>query len=288
MTYFREALSAPELHFKLLRQIEPILVNDKVVVQCSHHAIETQIIWEERRYILSLPFCSESLQHIEELNEIAINRSIGPLLHHRILYDELTLVNSLGKRDSFDIILQEIPEGTPFKKAIDLFKAEDLRQAILKMKERLDNIGFLHRNLSPSNIIICKSGIARPLRYWYAKWECYSDNDITQLLEAIESMSYMPEECKKPLIFNEDGIEYNIPRFHEGIKRLCRCGRYGFIDSDGKQVTPYIYSWANDFHEGRAVVSKNNKFGAIDNEGRKVIPVIYQTLEYDIKDCTFR
>ncbi len=287
MTYFEQALSAPELHIKRLRQIERVLVDDRLSVKCSHHAIEAEIIWEERHYILSLPFYRESIRHIEELNEIAYDRSIGPLLHHRIFYDELTLVDSIGHNHSFDVVLQELPEGTIFSKAVDMFKGEELRQAIVKMKDRLDNIGFLHGNLRPYNVIICNSGIARPLRYWYAKWERSSNNDISKLVEALDAASYLPDEYKQSMILGDDVAEYNTPKFHEGIKRLCRGGRYGFIDYEGNQVTPYIYSWASDFYEGRAVVSNNNKYGAIDNQGKKVIPVIYHTLEFDIKTGLF-
>lgn len=287
MTSFEQALSAPELHFKRLRQIEPVLVDGNIIVKRTHHAIESEIIWEGNHYILALPFFRESMHHIEELNEIAQDRSIGPLLHHRILYEELILIDSLGNEHAFDIILQNKPDGMILDEALHHFKAEDLRQVILKMKDRLDNLGFLHGNLRPYNIIICKNGTARPLRYWYAKWESYSDNNITALLEAIDAACYISDDCKKPLILNDDSTEYNIPRFYEGIKRMCRGGRYGFIDREGYQVTPYIYSWASNFQEGRAIVCKNNKFGAIDNQGRKVIQVVYQSLEFDINTGCF-
>lgn len=287
MTYFEQALSAPELHFQRLRQVEPLLVNGEVIVRRTHHAIESEIIWDERRYILFLPFNREIIKHIENLNDIAQDRSIGPLLHHRILYSELTLVDSLGRKQAFDILLQEKPEGTMFEEALLKFKSEDLRQSILKMKDRLDILGFLHGNLRPYNIIICKSGVARPLRYWYAKWGSTADNNIAPLLEAVDTARNISDDCKKPLILSDDSAEYNIPRFYEGIKCICRGGRYGYIDYEGVQVTPYIYSSASNFQEGRAVVGKNNKFGAIDNQGKKVIPVIYHTLEFDVTTGLF-
>ena len=287
MTYFEQALSAPELHFQRLRQIEPVLVNGNIIIRRTHHTIESEIIWDNNHYILSLPFFRESIHHIEDLNEIARDRSIGPLMHHRILYDELTLIDAIGNKHSFDIILQNKPDGMILDEALHHFKVADLRQAILKMKDRLDNLGFLHGNLRPYNIIICKSGIARPLRYWYAKWESYSNNNISALLEAIDAESYIPDNLKKPLILNDDSVEYNTPKFHYGIKRMCCGGYYGYIDYEGYQVTPYIYSSASDFQEGRAVVGKNNKFGAIDNQGKKVIPVIYRTLEFDVQTGLF-
>lgn len=287
MTYFEQALSAPELHFQRLRQVEPVLINGRIVVRRTHHAIESEIVWDERRYILFLPFNREAIEHIENLNDIARDRSIGPLLHHRILYNELTLIDSLGNQHTFDILLQEKPDGEMLNDALLHFKTEDLRQSILKMKDRLDTLGFLHGNLRPYNVIICKSGVARPLRYWYAKWESSADNNISQLLEALDATSYISDDCKKPLVLSDDVAEYKIPRFHEGIKCMCCGGRYGYVDYDGHQVTPYIYSSASDFQEGRAIVGKNNKLGAIDNQGNKVIPVIYRTLEFDVKTGLF-
>ena len=96
------------------------------------------------------------------------------------------------------------------------------------------------------------------------------------------------EHTKRPLaIKSEDEEELSTPTSHEGITRICKCSRYGFVDSDGRQVTPFVYSWASDFCEGRAIVSNNNKYGAIDNCGRKVIPVIYKSLEFDIETGLF-
>ena len=59
------------------------------------------------------------------------------------------------------------------------------------------------------------------------------------------------------------------------------------MNSDGKLITLYKYTWATDFHEGRAIVSCNNKFGVINNKGRCVIPTIYKSLNFDINTGLF-
>jgi hypothetical protein len=153
------------------------------------------------------------------------------------------------------------------------------------MKARMDAIGFCHNNLNPSNILICWSGIAHPLRYWYATWEVFSNNDISQLLDFVESNRHDElDTALSSLLAQDCEAEYTSTstKSNGGITRLCRGSRYGFVDSDGIQITPFIYSWASDFQEGRAVVARNGKMGAIDSDGRKVIPVIYNTLEFDI------
>ena len=289
MTYFKEALSAPTLHFKRLRLAEPTLCDGVPIVRRTHSAIESEIKFADEHFLLFLPFHHESLANIENLEAIARNRSRGPLIENWILNEELTLIDSLGQNQSFDIILQKIPNGVILKEAVRRYRAEDLRAAVKTMKQRLDTIGFLHNNLTPSNIVICEDGSAHPLRYWYAKWEVYSDNDISQLLDFIESNRNDSCNTTLPNMVVQDGeAEYNATSSNGvGITRLCRGHKYGFVDSDGKQITPFIYSWVSDFQEGRAIVAKNGKMGAIDNNGSKVIPVIYSTLKFDIETGFF-
>lgn len=174
------------------------------------------------------------------------------------------------------------------KDALHIFKREDIRNAIIIMKKRLDNIGFCHNNLRPYNIIICKSGVARPLRYWYAIWETFSNNNISQLLETIDAHTDIKEEFYlRPLVLNDDMAEYNTSIIYEGIKRKYLGGRYGFIDEDGNRITKYTYSQASEFREGRALVATNNKWGVINDHGRKIVAEIYHSMEFDISTASF-
>lgn len=286
MTSFEQALSAPSLCFVRLKDMKPLLHNGRVVVRRTHLAIETEILWNERHYLLFLPFHTEDLRHIEQLEIETREHSRGPLIENSILYRELTLIDALGRREQFDIILQEIYcDSMTLDKAVMHYKAEELTYAVEHMKSRLDAVGFQHKNLRPTNILICKSGVARPLRYWYAEWRDFANNDISVALSLIEQNRYVGTQ---PL--HHSGImeeEDSHPREYGGITRLCRGGYYGFIDNDGRQVTPFIYISASDFHEGRAVVGKNHKMGAIDYNGAKVIPVIYNHLEFDVETGTF-
>lgn len=284
MTYFKEALSAPSLHFKRLRLAEPLRCNGSTIVRRTYSTIETEIMWEGRHFLLYLPFHADSIRYIEELEIIARERRRGPLLENRILYQELTMLDSLGGKHSFDIILQELPSSIPLNEAISSYSAEDLRRAVQEMKLRLDAIGFCHNNLTPSDVIICESGKARPLRYWYAKWESYSNNDVSQLLDFIDLYSNDAIKSRLSHLQAKDcEAEYTATtNQYNSIKSLCKGHRYGFVDGDGRQITPFEYSWVSDFAEGRAIVAKNGKMGAINSDGRKVIPVIYKTLEFDI------
>ena len=289
MTYFREALSAPALHFKRLRQAESLLNNGEPIVRRTHSAIETEIIIDSKHFLLYLPFRRESLLHIENLEAMAREHSRGPLIENSILCEELTLVDSLGQKQSFDVVLQRLPNGVMLKEAVNIYCTDDLIASIQSMKARMDAIGFRHNNLTPSNILICKDGSAHPLRYWYAEWEIYSDNDISQLLDFLESNRH--DEYTSPLshqLVQDCMAEYITPNSKsDSISRMRRGLKYGFVDGGGHQITPFIYSWASDFCEGRAVVAKNGKMGAIDSNGNKVIPVIYNTLKFDIETGFF-
>ena len=287
IVYFEQALASPERHFKQLRNIVAIRRNNRIAINCTRTTFEAEVMWNDRHYMLFLPLEEERIRHIEELELIAKERSRGPLIENHIFYDEMSIINSTGQRHSYTIVLQEIPKSISLRQAALRYKSEDLLDAIHTMKSRLDAIGFRHNNLTPSNIIICESGKARPLRYWYAEWEVYSNNNISKLEEFINIHNIEGLSSTRESLIKSNEEEYHEPLYFEGIARKCRGGRYGFVDLDGVQVAPYIYSLASNFREGRAIVAKNNKMGAIDNNGAKVIPVIYKTLEFDIDTGIF-
>jgi len=108
--------------------------------------------------------------------------------------------------------------------------------------------------------------------------------EITQIIyEDIlyESYNKQNDELvfdKKEFLFYDDllGVKYN--------------GKWGHIDKNGNNITPFIYDTIHNFKEGVAVVGKyvkfgfNNKlmFGVIDRTGKEIIPLIYD----NINDCS--
>ena len=67
--------------------------------------------------------------------------------------------------------------------------------------------------------------------------------------------------------------------FHEGLARVVKNNRFGFINSKGNEVIPCQYDFAHDFKNGSAVV-QSNKFGVINTAGEFIYPL-------DIDDVTF-
>ena len=61
------------------------------------------------------------------------------------------------------------------------------------------------------------------------------------------------------------------------LYRVCREGKWGYIDKTGREVIHCQYDDAWGFREGLAVVDKSDKWGFIDKTGREVIPCKYDS-----------
>ena len=283
MISFEAAITYRDIYLTKLRGAKPIGDATKVSISRTHCAIEAEIEWNDRAYLLMTPFHEERVRHIEELQANAKAEGCGQLIENQILYDEMLLTNSTGDQVYASVILQDITNGTPLTQAVNIFKSEELRRAVEVMKQRLDAIGFDHKNLRPANILIYNNGTARPLRYWYAEWVDVAENNIDTALayinehEGLGVKSFDLEEL-------EDEI---VEREYEGIRRVCHRNKYGYIDSDGQMVAPCIYTYAGHFSEGRAIVCKGNKMGAINNEGEIVVPIVYKSLRFDTSTGNF-
>ena len=81
--------------------------------------------------------------------------------------------------------------------------------------------------------------------------------------------------------------------FSEGLAFVRRGGKYGYIDTTGREVIPcrrscqygnsFDFHLSYDFHEGLVRVEKDGKWGYMDKTGREVIPCIYDEA-YDFSD----
>jgi hypothetical protein len=63
-------------------------------------------------------------------------------------------------------------------------------------------------------------------------------------------------------------IEYDdAESFSEGLARVKKNGKWGFIDKTGKVVIPFEYDWVYSFSEGLAEVEKNGEYFGINKQG---------------------
>lgn len=72
--------------------------------------------------------------------------------------------------------------------------------------------------------------------------------------------------------------------FHEGLAKVCKNSKYGFIDKQGHEIIPCIYDKAEDFKLGVSVVVKGERTGAINQSGDMVIPCKYDYIHSFGKD----
>ena len=73
-----------------------------------------------------------------------------------------------------------------------------------------------------------------------------------------------------------DDVDY----FREGLARVKKNGKWGFIDKTGKEVIPCSYDSVWNFSGGFTMVKKNSKYGFIDKTGKEVIPCSYDDVDY--------
>lgn len=69
--------------------------------------------------------------------------------------------------------------------------------------------------------------------------------------------------------------------FHEGLARVCKDKKYGFIDKLGNEIIPCKYDDAENYDKGISIVTIGRKKGAINRYGHMVIPCKYD----DINIC---
>ncbi len=76
-----------------------------------------------------------------------------------------------------------------------------------------------------------------------------------------------------------------IGNFYEGLAAAKLNDKWGFIDENGKEITPLKYEWVFSFNEGFAAVSidgkhapneyVDGKWGFIDKNGKEITPITY-------------
>ncbi len=68
--------------------------------------------------------------------------------------------------------------------------------------------------------------------------------------------------------------------FSEGLALVADSTHVGYIDFEGRTVVPLIYDEGSDFHTGLAIVEKGQRFGVVDHRGNLIVPVSYDAIEW--------
>jgi hypothetical protein len=64
--------------------------------------------------------------------------------------------------------------------------------------------------------------------------------------------------------------------YEDGIARVCKNDKYGFIDKKGKEMIPCVYEDVKRVSEGLIGVKKDGKYGFVDKKGQVIIPFEYE------------
>lgn len=65
----------------------------------------------------------------------------------------------------------------------------------------------------------------------------------------------------------------------EGMIAMKVNGRYGYLDSTGRQVITPKYDYAGTFANGAAIVAVDDKYGLINKTGKEIVPLKYEGAE---------
>lgn len=132
----------------------------------------------------------------------------------------------------------------------------------------------LHKyNLKKKTLFFVLGGLLLLLVTWLIVSLC-NRNQIADI--TIDKVSRELAEATK----NYDEL-YN---FHEGLAKVCKNSKYGFIDKQGHEIIPCIYDKAEDFKLGVSIVVKGERTGAINQSGDMVIPCKYDYIHSFGKD----
>ena len=71
-------------------------------------------------------------------------------------------------------------------------------------------------------------------------------------------------------LLKEKGYEA-IEDFHEGLAKVKKDGKWGYINKEGREVIPCKYDSASDFREGLVFVDKDNHTLIIDQSGQEIV-----------------
>lgn len=108
----------------------------------------------------------------------------------------------------------------------------------------------------------------------YERTDAFGDNDV--VVRAVGSNGKWGAVDRNNKLVIPIKYGFLMP-FYEGYAAAYKTkyGKAALIDSNGKELTAFIYDSMNGCNEGRVCVSKDGKYGFLDTTGKVVIPIIY-------------
>lgn len=238
----------------------------------TYHAAECRITLDGKQYMLYMPFRAEMVNRIETLAEsikgIAAN-FIAPLA---VLRNEISFINIFGERCSYDLVLQELPDGITLDEAITQQSSDNIHHTIAALRNDMQRFYFTHGELNLRNIIIDNDNNAHLIRYWYSSFGTPCRDNFSKLERLID------ERCTTTTA-TTTGRQVLRRRYEKGL--------IGWEDASGNFVIPPRYTWGTEFIDGIAIVAIEGSIGAINALGRVIIPIEYEDVYFDTEQGLF-
>lgn len=283
---FTRALLTPDLSLKTLTDARTETENGGYprLMRTTRFA-EARIEWQGRHWLLSMPLTPVAMLHIERTASALRRLNSDFLAEYRVLPGELIWQDAAGDTQACDLVLQHLPEGTPFAEALLTVEPSALLAALDALEAEFRRLGFAHHNLKAENLRWC-GGRLIPLRYHDARLGEVGRPDA----EAFDALRRTVGASTGPQGVSDMAAPYNPLRrlsghlwtshVFEGLICVEDEGGFGYVDTDNNPVIPAGFLWADDFHEGRAEVETPTGMGLIDRQGCYVIPPEYEIVDY--------
>lgn len=127
----------------------------------------------------------------------------------------------------------------------------------------------------------------------YDKWGIVDTNDNVIVPLDYDQIDYLGASIIK-MSLGDDRFYYNfttekffnseydlIGTFSEGlITAMNDTEKMGFVNTSGKEVIPFIYSYASNFKDGEAMVNIYGNVGTIDVNGEMIFDIIYDSISF--------
>ncbi len=286
---FKQALLSQQ-PFSTMHQARVAERDGDIVINRTYHFAEARIEWQGGECIIMIPIGEESSREL--LNRVAHLKQ-SPLQHlveYSLLKKELIYTNHFGEEQEADLIMYRLPEATPLSEVIARGEVDfqKLYDSTFPLEELFEEARVCHNNLKESNLMVNNKGELLPIRFDYATLSRTAEEvnkEFNSLREWITSQSTKPiipstkRASTKRIGRKFDSIEGEF----EGLRKVAVDGKYGYIDSNGHQAIPAIYSQAENFHEGRAAVTLEERMGLIDCYGKTIIEPLYDIVDYNTR-----
>ena len=287
ITSFTQFLLSEEVVFKTLERVTILKKDGMPQVSRTSLFAEAQVVVDGKNALLCLPLSGSIDTDITKCSSMLKQIYSNALTEYRVLHGEITLPDSLGRETSCDLILHEIPAGEPLNVAITHIATNRIHTALNLLKQEMLKIGFLHRNLKPSNLIYGDDDRLYPIRYHHARFGSSAEMISAEFdrIEAFIAEHPFVEEIGAftPPTEYDNKLPYDqLFAMQDMMRRVRKGNLYGYLDEFDTEVIKPQFIYAEDFFEDFAVVQTiDGKMGTIDHNGEWLIRPIYDMIGFE-------